>query len=329
MTSTLPTTLHLGGHLNFSIIHAEKNSGSGLVFSHGPSTSRVEVFCGSKYLAQSVINTGLGRLVGERKEKKYEWVSFDSTFRDIIVTPDCPPLVRIIIYDCDRSEENKPLGEVHLDLQSMVNVEDRLLDLPILSYSQDTSATPVGTIKLNVSFIQFPLNMVTVGNSYTLDCSRMNKLVFAVGYETPPSRRSVPGAVFSTALVMFDSQGNYVDSVDIHKLESTQGALCRYETIVPLEGYRSDQASVFLSLVDTDKRAAPISSIFLVLLARTDFSSLQELENIYFRVQDGRSRKELYRFNMDDIVTPASSLILARFARHPSARMKVGAIHVS
>ncbi|CAE7563841.1 unnamed protein product, partial [Symbiodinium microadriaticum] len=86
---------------------------------------------------------------------------------------------------------------------------------------------------------------------------------------------------------MFDHEGKYIDSVDEHRRESIKGALCRFETINPLEGFACDNESIFFSLVDTDRRAANVSFFFLVLLGKTDFCSLQELEDIYFRLQDG------------------------------------------
>jgi hypothetical protein len=317
-----PEFLYQGGKLNFSIIQADKNT-SGLVFGHGKRKSRIQIFAGDKYLDQSVVTVGVGRLVGERKEKKYEWVSFDSTLRDIHITPDCAPIVRIVIYDCDRNEENKPLGEAHLFLRLILNLEDRICELPIQSFDAEGTCTIQGTIKLKVSFALYPSEFVAANSSNSVECSRMNKISFAMGWNAPPARRQIPNARFGMALVMFDNEGKYVDSVDEFKRESTKGAYCHFETIVPLEGFAFDKESIFISLAD--ERARNISSFFLVLLAKTDFSSLQELEHIYFRMQNGRTRKELYRFDMSDVTTPSSSLIIARFAKEidPAVRAQV------
>lgn len=315
--------LYQGGTLNLSIIHAVKNHGSGLVFGHGERISRIELFCGDRYLGQSVIVNGVAKLVGERKAKKYNWVSFDSTLRDINITPDCAPVVRIVIYDCDRSEENRPLGEAQLLLRLILNVKDNICELPIESFDIDGASAVQGTIMLSVSFVLYPSRFIAADTPNLVDCSRMNKITFAMGWKAPPARRQIPNANFGTALVMFDGEGKYVDSVDEFKRESTKGPYCHFETIVPLEGFVSDKESIFISLAD--ERVRGISSFFVVLLAKTDFSSLQELEQIYIRMQNGRSRKEVYRFNMSDITTPSSSLILARFVKEidPVSRSQV------
>jgi hypothetical protein len=313
-----------GGILTLSVINAEKYSGTGKVFGYGKNKSSIKIYCGDRLIGKSIIEKTLVRLVGERREKKHEFVGYDSTLRELMITPELPPIVRVVVFDCDRDDESIPLGTVQIPLQHLHNADEHLCTLPIETVNAHGFPSAQGTINLKVTFIPFPSINLSANALFPIP-HPLQHFSCHLGWQTPLARQSVPNATYISSLVLFDKNGNFVTGLNRATPPMSNLDLKRYRLIrsKALEGYSADVDEI---LVDLNQRSnADIIACFVVLSAQTEFSSLKDLHDIYCRIKDARTTKEECRYNVNNIETPATSAILIRLSRE-SPQSQVGNI---
>jgi hypothetical protein len=307
-----PNCLFLGGTLELRIIDGEKHveNSSENVFGTGTFDSRIEIMCGFNLLGKSLIKHGML----EFRMGKRRWDGFDSTLKPMAITPSMPSVVRILIYECNREKSTDIMGEAALSLGNMVPGESYSEVAPIVRTGNvfvGGNSSNVGTLHVRCIFIPNLPSIIGADTTVRIPTNIVNnrgKFAIGVGYTTVLSDR------ISTSLVMFNSEGSYVDAVSLNKRDSTKGLVASYEEVVPHKGFLRDKHEISFELAIASTPDS-VKAIFLVISDYTEFGSLENLKDIYVRLKENKCKRELYRFPGLVIDKPATSGVLLRLVR--------------
>jgi stress response protein SCP2 len=320
-SSELRKSIFLGGGLMITIVQAEKIFGSGRVFGRGGKyKSYVHVSCGNKQIAKSVIEDGVVSLTNSR----WTWAGFDSNFRIMDITPALASVVRILVYDCDRTDVNTPLGVVNVPLQYVCNSAepDYNCILPIEHYNKFGFPTAQGSVMMNITFSPYYGSNISRFGEHPTDVSKMKTtLSFGVGWDLKQLGGVASTYEYGASLVMFNASGGFIDAVDARKKKSRKGPPATYDSVLTHDGFMCDKEQFSVDLKHRNQQS--VFAYFLVLCARTEAATLQDLQNVYVRVLDGKSKKEDCRYDVDiaaSTLPSSTACVAARITKNPNNR---------
>eukprot|EP00602_Paraphysomonas_sp_CaronLab_P001069 CAMPEP_0185036686 /NCGR_PEP_ID=MMETSP1103-20130426/29979_1 /TAXON_ID=36769 /ORGANISM="Paraphysomonas bandaiensis, Strain Caron Lab Isolate" /LENGTH=547 /DNA_ID=CAMNT_0027574307 /DNA_START=68 /DNA_END=1711 /DNA_ORIENTATION=+ len=283
-------------------------SGTGKVFGKGRYTSYLRVLCGNREVGRSCVENGIINYNG----RESHWGGFDSNFRIMRIAPSMKPVVRLVVYHCDRNDENSPLGEATLNLKSCTG-EDTSLDLPIKVCSGTGEGDIVGTLSIKANFSSNCTRYLSSNETLSLD----NRKVYSIGigWDDSFSVPNIGDADFGASLVAFDKEGNYIDAAcELKPVSDVVACTFKRVPVCDDEVYVTDKMELSFSLALADSN---VSAFFVVLYSFPEFSSLLALKNFYCRIKENKSSIELGRYCVN-IENPATACVLLRVARQIS-----------
>ena len=298
------------GTLELRIIDGEKIvEGSGEnIFGTGIFESSVEVICGAKLLARSVVKSAMLECrVGQRR-----WDGFDSFLKPMVITPHMPAVISIKVFECNREKRTEILGESTLNLVDIIPGKSNSEILPIVKTDEvflSGMGGVVGKVHVRTTFTPFESSVIGADVTVAIPENISNNkgsFSIGVGYNTVLQDK------ISTSLAMFNKEGNFVDAVSLNKLRNTKGLPACYEPVIPHVGYLQDKHEISFEVGDTPDN---IKFLFLVLSDYTEFGSLENLKDVYVRIKENKCMTELYRYQGFSIDRPATSGMLLRMVR--------------
>lgn len=285
-----------GGKLKVSIFHAEKYIGnSRIVFGQGSYPSRVEVFSLEDKLTESIVNHG-------GVDDDFKWAGYEDDFKVVSVTNS--PIVRFVIYDCERRIHRQPLGLAMISLQDIPSGSESvcMCTVPIQRRSDMDSFDPkavsnVGTITFSVDFVPYSVKHLEQFEQHEISTRGMKVIRFGFGWGG--TVESYECRNYSAAVVMFDKNGNFLDAVSATHARSKKGPHAVHRLIEDKSGDGFADVEAAAVRLRNDGREQQVSSYFLVIYCndRIDGSSLHELnKGMYVRVVNGDNNIENCRF---------------------------------
>mmetsp|Transcript_311 Transcript_311/g.564 ORF Transcript_311/g.564 Transcript_311/m.564 type:complete len:641 (+) Transcript_311:236-2158(+) len=291
-----------GGILTLTIVQGEKLYGSGKVFGKGKYSACAVVKCGDVELGRSNIERGMLSFAN----RKWSWLGFESSFKPMMVSPSFTPVIKVVIYDCDRDEESLPLGEVQIGLQHIKTNEEYICELPIERINNFGVPAAQGILKARVRFAPFDSKPLKENSQIAIDSIVSKNISFGVGWDTDVPNSSY---AFGASLVIFDSSGAYIEDIDSERKQSDKGIPVEFKRVSRDDGFLSDKEEICFDV--SNSVAQNITAYFLVLTATDVAYTLQQIKNVYCRVFDYTTKVECCRYEVE-FMEPATSCVLAR-----------------
>lgn len=304
-----------------TIVQAEKYFGTGRVFGRGgKQKSYVQVFCGERQIATSVIEDGMVVIANDR----WTWAGYDSNFRVMEILPCLASSIRLVIFDCDRDDKKTPLGIVNMPMQHVIGSSDTDCNciFPIEFYNSWGFPTAQGSVTMNITFSPYSGANISRFGEQSVNMTKMKQFVsFGVGWDFQ-GNNITSTYDYGASLVMFNEHGAFVDAVDARKKRSRKGPPTEYDKVMKHAGFTNDREQFTVNLSHPAQQK--IFAYFIVVTARSEEASLQNLDNVYVRMLDGKSKKEEIRYNVEipkDSSTTAC--VAARITKDPNNSKKV------
>lgn len=307
-----------GGFLELEILNAEKYGGTDKIFGRGRYLSYIRVVSGTREVGRSIVENGKILYV----DKKAIWNGYDSNFKVMKISSTLKPSVKLLIYDCDRDEEDQILGEAKLKLTDVLASSEHppvALSLNIMT-RQSGREIAIGTIAITARFLPNPIPMYQLGDKISLKTTqRSPRYFFGIGWDDAFTLPGVTDQSFGASLAIFNSEGNLIESLYLPQWKEKKSLQSLYTRIQPVveDGYTTDKLKISFNLENHLNPTNP-SAVFaasLVLSSLNDFQTLQPLQNIYCRVVDERSNLEIGRYCLPSFENPVSSCMLMRLQR--------------
>lgn len=334
--------LFSGGKLRLTVLNAEKYIGqSKLVFGGaGVHPSKIQVYSLNEMLGESIVNHG-------GVDEDFQWAGYEDDLKEMDITNS--PIVRIVVFACDRSNCRQPLGWATVSLMDMPDIgsDDYRTTTAVQTRGDVDSFDPkavsiVGSITLKLQYDPFKVVSLGQFEDHHIDTKDMTAIRFGFGWSSAEAATDVSSGAYSASLVMFDRNGRFIDAVDSRHPRSKRGPRCLHRRIPDKSGDGfADIEAVQLQLASAaPQRLSNVFAVFVVITAADPGASLSDLSGgMYFRVVHGNSNKENCRYSVLvrpihrvttyhlhncmrmcnlQIDEPSSACIMARLVRDPA-----------
>lgn len=286
-----------GGKLRVSVLTAEKYTGeSKIVFGKGGDyTSKLQVYSLDEKIGESIVNHG-------GVDENFQWAGYEDDLKLMSITTS--PIVRFVIYDCERGNERQPLGWALVSLlDTPQNSIECRTTVPIQTRSDVDSFDPkavsiVGSIAFKIEFDPYTVAILNELEDYTFSVKSMSAILFGVGWSKEEGCEELRSGIYTTALVMLDQNGKFIDAIEACHPRTKRGPRAVHRRIPDKEGdgFADVEGMVVQLLGSSAQKQSTVYAYFVVLVAK-DGNTLSDLTGgLYMRIVNGDNNMEICRY---------------------------------
>lgn len=317
-----------GGNLEIQILDAEKYGGTDKIFGKGRYSSSIRVVSGHREVGRSIVENAKILYI----DKETTWGGYDSNFKIMKILPTLKPSVKLLIYDCDRENENDILGEAKLVLKDAISPSPVKLSLSITTKNSSGKEISIGTLVITALFQPNPVPMYNLQDKIPLNTSKSRNFFIGIGWDDEFKLPGVTDQSFGASFAVFTTEGSLVESVHLPQWREKKILQSSYQRIQPKveDGYTTDKLKISFNLESQINPAtANVVGACVVLSSLTDFQTLQPLQNMYCRIVDERSNLEIGRYCLGALENPVTSCMLLRLQRETAANPEEPVVYSS
>lgn len=290
-----------GGQLRLTVLNAEKYTGnSRIVFGKGGRyVSKIQIFSLDEKIGESVVSHG-------GVDEDFQWAGYEDDLKLMSITYS--PIIRLVVYDCERCNERQPLGWALVSLMDIPGVasKDYRVTTAIHVRSDVDSFDPkavsiVGSITLKFEYDPYKVISLKQFQDHAIDIHGMSAIRFGFGWSAHSTDIDIYNGKYSAAVVMFDRNGKFIDAVDGFHPRAKRGPRSIHR-MIPNKSDNSfadiEGVQVQLRDVNTAKQSR-VFAYFVIITAKGVNSSLSDLSGgMYFRIVNGNNNTENCRYTV-------------------------------